>query len=259
MAQGLSSASVNKDIRTLKAVFNRAIEPRGYLPEGANPFTKVKQRRVTDKPPHYVTREQFHMVFRATDRLWWQSLLALAYTSGSRRGELLNLTWLDIDFEGHQVKIVPKQASDSLLAWEPKDHESRTIPIPPETAQLLANLQAEAHEQNPYVFISDDRWQHILQRRSNGTWHPDDDIVNNLIRDLQHLCRRANVPPFTFHDLRRSCITNWARRLPIQTVQHLAGHSNMETTRKYYLSVQQDDLAIARQLQSRLMAPLTNY
>ena len=54
-------------------------------------------------------------------------------------------------------------------------------------------------------------------------------------------------------------ITNWARKLSIQTVQHLAGHSNIETTRKYYLSVQQDDLAVARELQSKLMAPLTNY
>ena len=92
-----------------------------------------------------------------------------------------------------------------------------------------------------------------------GNWDPDDAIVNNLIRDLDLLCSRAGVSPFTLHDLRRSCITNWARKLPIQTVQHLAGHSNIETTRKYYLSVQQDDLAVARELQSKLMAPLTNY
>ena len=185
--------------------------------------------------------------------------MTLAYTSGCRRSELLNLTWLDIDFEGHHVHVVPKQASDDLLAWEPKDHESRTIPVPAEIVQLLANLQAEAHEQNPYVFIPNARWKHILQRRSKGNWDPDDAIVNNLIRDLDLLCSRAGVSPFTLHDLRRSCITNWARKLPIQTVQHLAGHSNMETTRKYYLSVQQDDLAVARELQSKLMAPLTNY
>jgi hypothetical protein len=32
------------------------------------------------------------------------------------------------------------------------------------------------------------------------------------------ICRRANVKYFTPHDLRRSRITNWAKRLPIQTV-----------------------------------------
>ena len=259
LAEKLSPASVNKDIRTLKSVFNRAIEPRGYLPEGANPFAKIKQRRITDKPPCYVTQEQFHAVFVTTDRLWWKALLALAYTSGIRRSELLNLTWMDIDFQEHNVRVVPKQESDDLLAWEPKDHESRTIPIPPETVQLLANLQAEAHEQNPYVFIPDFRWQHILQQRSEGSWSPDSAIVNNMLRGLKTMCCRAGVNPFTLHDLRRSCITNWARKLSIQVVQHLAGHSNMETTRKHYLSVQQSDLVLARKVQSKLMTSLTHF
>jgi integrase len=64
---------------------------------------------------------------------------------------------------------------------------------------------------------------------------------------------------FTLHDLRRSCITNWAKVLPMQVVQKLAGHSNMETTRKYYLSVQNSDMQAARQIQTSLMASLTNF
>ena len=39
-----------------------------------------------------------------------------------------------------------------------------------------------------------------------------------------------------------------------ELITNLAGHSNMETTRKYYLSVQQDDLEIARELQAEIMA-----
>ncbi|MHC4538809.1 MAG: site-specific integrase [Planctomycetota bacterium] len=64
---------------------------------------------------------------------------------------------------------------------------------------------------------------------------------------------------FTPHDLRRSCITNWSKRLPIQTVQHLAGHSNIATTRKHYLSVQSSDMETAREIQSKLMTSLTNF
>ena len=71
--------------------------------------------------------------------------------------------------------------------------------------------------------------------------------------------RKAEVEFFTPHDLRRSCITNWAKKLPIQVVQHLAGHSNMTTTRKYYLSVQKSDLKVAREIQSKLMTKLTNF
>ena len=191
--------------------------------------------------------------------LWWKTFLALAYTSGGRRDELINLTWADVDFEKHNVRFVPKQDSESLLAWEPKDHQMREVPIPSETVKLLVNLQLEAEETSPYVFITKARLSHILNRRTKGSWQPDSEIVHNLIRDLKVLCRRVGVNSFTLHDLRRSCITNWARGLPIQTVQYLAGHSSIETKRKYYLSVQQSDLDLARRLQSKVMTSLTNF
>ena len=45
LKSGVSSGTVNKDIRTLQCIFNLAIEPRGYLVEGQNPFSKIKQRK----------------------------------------------------------------------------------------------------------------------------------------------------------------------------------------------------------------------
>ena len=234
LASGRTAGTVNKDIRTLKAIFNLAIEPRGYLAEGANPFLKIKQRKLASPPVKYVPIEDFQKVFMEAKTLWWKSLLVLAYTSGGRRDELLNLTWVDIDFENQCVRFVPKRASEFILEWEPKDHECRTIPIPPETIQLLADLQAEADEKSPYVFINSKRLAHILDRRAKGNWEPDNELINNLLMDLNAMSQHAGVKEFTLHDLRRSCITNWAQKLPIQTVQQLAGHSNMETTRKYY-------------------------
>lgn len=70
LAEGLSVGSVNKDIRTLMSIFNRAIEPRGYMAEGTNPFVKIKQRRVAAKPPKYISAEDFNKVFKVCDRLW---------------------------------------------------------------------------------------------------------------------------------------------------------------------------------------------
>lgn len=49
----------------------------------------------------------------------------------------------------------------------------------------------------------------------------------------------------TLRDLRRSAITNWAMHLPIQVVQQLAGHSSINTTRQYYLSVQPEHMEMA--------------
>ena len=256
---GLASATVNKDIRTLKGIFNRAINPRGYLTEGTNPFEKIKQRKLADKPPKYVSPREFVGVFEAAGNPWWETFFSVAYTTAGRRDEILNLTWADIDFENWTASFSPKKASTKILFWEPKDHESRTIPIPEEIVLILAKLQAESDEGNPYVFLKTPRLNHILHRRKMGTWESDFELINNLTRSIKVICKRAEVEVFTPHDLRRSCITNWAKKLPIQTVQHLAGHSNMETTRKYYLSIQNCDLEEARKIQSNVMTQLTNY
>jgi len=98
-----------------------------------------------------------------------------------------------------------------------------------------------------------DRWAYYRRQVEAKAWRPGQDLVNNRLRRFKTLCRRAGVGPYTLHDLRRSCITNWARALPTHVVQKLAGHSDIQTTQQYYLSVQEDDLEKARQVQSEIL------
>ena len=144
--------------------------------------------------------------------------MSLAYTSAGRKDELLNLTWADIDFENNNVSFTPKKASKRILAWEPKDHEGRIVPIPEKVILLLADLQSEADESTSYVFITGARLDHILERRATGKWHETSEIINNMLTRLKVFCKWAGVPLFCLHDLRRSAITNWARHLPIHAV-----------------------------------------
>lgn len=78
-------------------------------------------------------------------------------------------------------------------------------------------------------------------------------LVNNVLRRFKTLCRRADIGSYSLHDMRRSCITNWAGDLPIHVVQQLAGHSDMRTTQKYYLSVNDEDVEKAKRLQGKLL------
>jgi len=82
------------------------------------------------------------------------------------------------------------------------------------------------------------------------------DLVNNLLRRFKTICRGAGAGIYTLHDLHRSCITNWARHLPIFVVQQLAGHSGIRTIQRYYLLVQQQDLRSVRAVQSSLLRPI---
>ena len=81
-------------------------------------------------------------------------------------------------------------------------------------------------------------------------------LVNNVLRKFQTRCRRAGVEQYTLHDLRRSCITNWASALPIHVTKELAGHSDIRTTEEFYLSVRKEDIARAQKVQSDLLGEM---
>jgi hypothetical protein len=58
--------------------------------------------------------------------------------------------------------------------------------------------------------------------------------------------------------MRRSCITNWAKHLPIHVVKQLAGHSDIRTTQRYYLSVQPEDVVRAKAVQASIVGKIPN-
>jgi len=103
------------------------------------------------------------------------------------------------------------------------------------------------------VFMEPARWRYYREEAEQGKWRSGRDLVNNLLRRFQTLCRKVEVEPYTLHDLRRSCITNWARSVPMHVVQQMAGHSEMRTTRRYYLLVEAEDLERAGQAQEALL------
>ena len=119
--------------------------------------------------------------------------------------------------------------------------------------RLLMDLRAESEDECPYPFLGKRRWLHILRQRREGSWRDDKALVNNVDRKFRALRTKAGVTHCTLHDLRRSCITNWACELPAYVVQKLAGHSDIKTTQKYYLIVRQEDLERARNVMSRVL------
>ena len=181
----------------------------------------------------------------AATKLWWKAFLSIAYGSGLRRNEILHLTWADIDLEQHRIEVRAKKASDEILAWEPKSRKNRVVPMSNESAKLLVDMQVNAPEFHPYIFVSPERLDRIKKRRKAGKWNSRSEVVNNLRENFIAIRSKANVTKCTIHDLRRSAITNWARELPIQVVQTLAGHSSITTTRKYYLAVRPEDFESA--------------
>lgn len=148
------------------------------------------------------------------------------HTAGLRLREATNLTWDDIDLASGWLHVSCKKAADFIQAWTPKDNQMRTVSLPSQTASLLGAWRSVAPEGCPYAFMEHGRWDHYRWQVEGGLWPEGRDLTNNLLRRFKTACRKADVALYTLHDMRRSCITNWARHLPIHVIQQLAGHSD---------------------------------
>jgi integrase len=252
---GIAAGTANRDIKTLKRLFNLAILRR-YLPTGCNPCDGITMLKVGSIRRQVIGPQVFTQIYDHAPDAYWRALLVILYTTGLRLRELINLTWQDIDFESNQLYVTRKKAAGFVQAWTPKDHQMRMIPLASQAVNLVAAWQSVAPEGCPYVFMERERWDYYRLRVEAGRWRAGTDLVNNLLRRFNTICRQAGAGIYSIRDMRCSCITNWARQLPIYVVQQLAGHSDMRTTQRYYLLVQQEDLDKARDVQSKLLGPI---
>jgi len=154
---------------------------------------------------------------------------------GLRLGEVLNLTWPDVDFERSQVRVVRKVASERRSAWTPKDKDMRIVPLPSLGVSVLVELQLAAADGQEYVFVN-----------GKGPARGDRVKRQNMWRDFQAIREKAGLPKCSFHDLRKSYCTNLAAAVPLHVVQQLAGHADIRTTRKHYVKVRDEQIDSAR-------------
>lgn len=255
LSKGIAPSTANIDIKILKRLFNLAIL-RGYIPKTANPCIGIPRLKVGSIHKEIIQPKIFVGIYASAPDAFWRAFLVTIYTAGIRLPEAINLTWSDIDFSIGRLHISRKKAVGLVQAWILKDHEMRLIPLPDQTVKLLVAWKSVAPKGCPYVFMEKARWDYYLQQVKKGSWRDGQDLVNNLLRRFKTICRRAGVGPYTIHDMRRSCITNWAGHLPVHVVQQLAGHNNIRTTQQYYLLVQPQDLEKARAIQASVLGSI---
>lgn len=256
--KGNSPATVSKKLREVKCIFEAAIK-RKQLEE--NPFKYIKKPRSPQTEIHIYRHKECERVLKSAQdftqesnsltSVRWDLLIIVALSTALRRGELLNCTWGDIDFEEQNIKVSPKADTPATWEWSIKDTDRRTLPLTDELTQLLADHQSRQFEGYPYVFVPPTRYDWIQRElRGKGIWTYSDSqlkVVNNFTRDFDYILEKASVERGTFHDLRRTAVCNWfAQGLKEYDVMKLAGHADFKTTHKFYLAVSDDLVDRAR-------------
>ena len=150
-----------------------------------------------------------------------------------------------------------KEDTRHTWEWHVKDTERCRLPLSEELLVLLAEHQILQPEGLPYVFAPPTRYARIQIRRQRREWSVEDGRcpVNNFTRHFKAILPRAGIQEGTFHDLRRTALSNWlSNGLGEFDVMNLAGHSCFETTRAFYLAVHNDLLQRARAITRQMLS-----
>ena len=264
--KGESLATVAKKLRHLKRVFQLAVK-RKQIDE--NPLQYIDMPKVPKPKVRIYSPDECDRLLKVSvdytseinleRNLKWDLLILVALSTGMRRGELLNLVWSDIDFEDQTITVSSKDDTKHTWKWLIKDSDHRVLPLTSEITQLLIEHQESQAEGYPYVFVPSKRYDYVQETlRPSGKWSLSNSrtsLVNNFYKQFGTIRKRANVKKGTFHDFRRTALSNWfANGMSEHDVMVLAGHSNFDTTHQFYLAVASDLVARARKIQADVLS-----
>lgn len=179
----------------------------------------------------------------------YQSYFSLAIYGGFRRGELIALTWEDINFENQTVSItksVAKTKSGQIVKSTKTVSGERVIKLPRQCFETLAIWKKEQKElsltlgtywkgyrgkdfdRNP-VFITDNGERMNL----DTPYHKFKDII--ALYNGQCEREEDKLPNIRLHDLRHTSATLLlSENVDIETVSHRLGHSKASITLDVY-------------------------
>jgi len=253
MAKNLTAGTTTKKVKQLKRVFQLA-EDRGQLDR--HPLRRLKPPKAPRRKIRVYIDQECHGLCRFARQyeekgspIKWELLIRMCLGTGMRRGELLNTTWRDIDFARMTVDVSPKEDREDTWEWHVKDTERRTLPLTAELVRLLVEHQMSQSDGCPYIFIPKARYERIQEYRRAGQWDVEKgrSPLSKFCHHFNKIRDRAGIRTGTFHDLRRTCLSNWiVQGLSLHEVKELAGHASIETTERFYLAVRKDVLDRAR-------------
>lgn len=241
---GLSARTVGYVHATVHNALEQAVND-GLIPRNVADAVKPPQIHREEIKP--LTPQKVKRLLEAVAGDRFEALYVLATTAGLRQGELLALTWEDIDLDRGVLQVrrtLSGFKGGNPIFGTPKTAKGRrSVKL---TAKAVESLKVhQEHQQEE-------------QKELAGLWL-DHKLVfptrvgtpvsrHNLVaRSFKPLLKHAGLPDIRFHDLRHTCATLMlAVGTNPKVVQETLGHANVSVTLDIYshlLPNMQDEVA----------------
>lgn len=199
-APKVSAYSLQKEINTLKHLLSLAVQWE-IIP--LSPAQGIKVPKAPAGRIRYLQPTEFRALLEKSPA-WLRPIIALAVSTGMRRGEILSLRWLDIDFKNGR-----------LLLPQTKNGEGRIVYLNNTAKNALNSVLGDAEPKpTSRIFQSlKPEWVSVA---------------------FQRCCKAAGIHDFRFHDLRHTA-ASWMRMngSDIHTVAQLLGHKDLRMAARY--------------------------
>ena len=249
LAGGLSP----RRVQYLHAVLRRAlVTAERWSLVSRNVAKLVDPPRVTRHEIQPLTPEQARQLIDAasSDRLL--ALWIAALGTGMRQGELLALSWHDIDLDSRRVHIrhTLGRVEGRLQLLEPKTERSRRTLVLPEI--VATSLRAHRTRQLMERLVAGSRWCESGYVFTTSIGTPIEAAA--VTRAFHQALERAHLPRSRFHDMRHAAATFLlAQGFTLEDAKYMLGHSSIVLTSNTYGHVlEQRQLAIADGLDAAL-------
>lgn len=200
-------ATVNREMILLKTIFNKAIRD-GKLEK--NPAKGVKHLKENNERERVLSPEEWER-YKAQCPSWYLPIASMAYFTGMRKGEIINLGPSRTDMKTGFIRLRPEDT---------KTEHGRSIPIHPELMEVLKTaLKIRSLDQ-----------EKVFHRHGKP-------ITKSTVREAhESVCKKAEIENFTFHDFRHTCINNWRKDgHDYFKIMAASGHRTISVFKRYNL------------------------
>ena len=201
---GASKSTVRSELMLISALYKIARKEWG-MPALRNPISDVavpNPGRTNERDRRLVGDEEQRLLASLKSfGAYYAPLAELAIETAMRQGELLSLTWPDVDLEKRIARL-----------RDTKNSERRDGPLSSRAVEIIRALPRPIDSKAPLFPLDQD----------------------DVIRTFREACAAAAIENLKFHDLRHEATSRICKRVSMHEAMKITGHKTAAMMMRYY-------------------------